>query len=230
MNFNHAQGPDDSELKAKVAGIGFLTEFDPYATRSALYDCPRCSPVDGGPGIAVSAAHGRGPLQAPSASSLNALAPLAPTRHLSDGGGIFVYPYAFKFTPEPVNASAVPESQAVVQARSYADAVPSDVTETVYFGKFESSVFQPQDAWLFVYSGPGVDLRLGGLYSPRGSADPTRDTNVHEDAVAIDAATGRFMESDVGSNMPPLSTPSAVTISRGNAVVKQFTHTNPSQR
>lgn len=102
---------------------------------------------------------------------------------------------AFAFTPTAASPNAVPQSQAVSTARQYAQAlpppkqVPSDVTESVYYGNYADQSFVSRPVWLVEYTGPGVNICCG----PHGALGPRTIQVDHAEAVVVDAFTGQFL-------------------------------------
>jgi hypothetical protein len=175
-------------------------------------------PPSCGPSVPPTALKPGGFLRQTSLVVLPKHAPLEPTRRMDSG---YTAHTAFTFSPTPVSANAVAESQAAAEARLFADAfpstqIPANINESVFFGHYSSPAFLTRLVWLVVYSGPGVNIavdtihripgvdlvakRTKGISSSSYSSPPV----VHQEAIAVDAATGQFMEDSLTTDMPVL--------------------------
>jgi len=136
---------------------------------------------------------------------------------------------AFSFTGSNAVSGAISETPAVATARQYSQAIagssvlPAGVTESVYYGQYSDKTFSTRPVWLIVYTGGGVnvpvlegDLRVdqqsaGSPPTVQGATGPV----AHEEAIAIDAQSGRFLTEVMASDMPTLPA-SAVATNQGS--------------
>lgn len=125
---------------------------------------------------------------------------------------------AFSFTASNAVSGAISETQAVATARQYSQAIagssvlPAGVTESVYYGQYSDEAFSTRPVWLIVYTGAGVNVPVleGDLPVDQQSAGSPSTVQratgpvAHEEAIAIDAQSGRFLTEVMASDMPTL--------------------------